>query len=214
MSELTHTELSTLVREHGQDLHQFLARRLGCADTAKDLLQDTFLRLLQAAPRHVLSNPRAFLFRIATNLVIDHHRRRRHREALAVCETDVTIDQADPGPSIETVVWSKQQVSLLKQAVADLPPKCRQVFLLIKFHHLSHAEVAMRLGISQSTVVKHMIKAVDYCKRRVREHEPQTHRPDGCSARLTRLGKEEGCPAGEMTDDRPRRYHDGRNERP
>lgn len=172
MSELTHVELSTLVREHGHDLQQFLARRLGCAETAKDLLQDTFLRLLQASPNHALINPRAFLFRIATNLVIDHHRRRQHRETLAVCETDVAIDQADPCPSIETVIWSKQQVSLLKQAVAELPPKCRQVFLLIKFHHLTHADVAAKLGISQSTVVKHMIKAVDYCKRRVQEHEP------------------------------------------
>ena len=79
------------------------------------------------------------------------------------------LDQADQGPSIERVVWSKQQVARLTRAIEELPPKCRQVFLLIKFHHWTHAEVATRLGISQSTVVKHMIKAVDYCRSRLDE---------------------------------------------
>jgi RNA polymerase sigma-70 factor (ECF subfamily) len=171
MPELTHMELSTLVREHGRDLQQFLTRRLGCAETAKDLVQDTFLRLLQASPKQALINPRAFLFRIATNLIIDHHRRQQHRAPFAVSDTDVPVDQPDPCPSVETVVWSKQQVSLLKLSIAELPPKCRQVFILIKFHHLTHAEVAARLRISQSTVVKHMIKAVEYCKCRVANHD-------------------------------------------
>lgn len=169
MSDLTHTELSTLVEEHGRDLQHFLTRRVGCAETAKDLVQDTFLRLLQASPGQALLNPRAFLFRIATNLVIDHHRRQQHRATLS--DTDLPMDAPDPCPSIETVVWSKQQIALLKQSIGELPPKCRQVFILIRFHHLTHGEVAARLGISQSTVVKHMIKAVEYCKRRVQEQE-------------------------------------------
>ena len=63
----------------------------------------------------------------------------------------------------------KQQVARLTRAIEELPPKCRQVFLLIKFHHLTHAEVATKLGIAQSTVVKHMIKAVDYCRSRLDE---------------------------------------------
>lgn len=172
MSELTHIELSTLVDEHGRDLQLFLTRRLGCAETAKDLVQDTFLRMLQASPRQALANPRAFLFRIATNLVIDHHRRQQHRAALSLSDSEMPVEAPDPSPSAETVVWSKQQVSLLKHSIGELPPKCREVFILIKFHHLSHGEVAARLGIAHSTVVKHMIKAVEYCKRRVQEQGP------------------------------------------
>jgi RNA polymerase sigma-70 factor (ECF subfamily) len=169
MSDLTQAELSTLLEEHGRDLQRFLTRRLGCAETAKDLAQDTFLRLLQASPGQALLNPRAFLFRIAANLVIDYHRRQQHRTTLP--DTDVPADAPDPCPSLETVVWSKQQVALLKQSIEELPPKCRQVFLLIKFHHLTHSEVATRLGISRSTVVKHMVKAVDYCRHRVQDSD-------------------------------------------
>ncbi len=167
MSELTQHDLSALVRDHGPDLQQFLTRRLGCVDTAKDLVQDTFVRVLQNRSSEVLGNPRAFLFRVATNLLIDHHRRQQHRNTLTLDDPDRPLDQADLSPSIERVVWSKQQVARLRQAIEELPPKCRQVFLLIKFHHFTHAEVAAKLGISQSTVVKHMIKAVDFCRTRL-----------------------------------------------
>lgn len=169
MSELTQHDVSTLVRDHASELQQFLTRRLGCIDTAKDLVQDTFLRVLQNRPGEVLGNPRAFLFRVATNLLIDHHRRQQHRDTMTLDDPERPLDQADQGPSIERVVWSKQQVARLTRAIEELPPKCRQVFLLIKFHHLTHAEVATKLGIAQSTVVKHMIKAVDFCRSRLDE---------------------------------------------
>lgn len=169
MSELTQHDLSILVRDHAQDLQRFLARRLGCVDTARDLVQDTFLRVLQNTPGEVLANPRAFLFRVATNVLIDYRRRQQHRETVPLDDPEHPLDHADQGPSIETVVWSKQQVARLSQAIEELPPKCRQVFLFIKFHHLTHAEVAERLGISQSTVVKHMIKAVEFCRGRLAE---------------------------------------------
>ncbi|MCE7965784.1 MAG: RNA polymerase sigma factor [Nitrospira sp. NTP2] len=169
MSELTQHDLSALVRDHGPELQHFLTRRLGCADTAKDLVQDTFLRLLQNMPGEILGNPRAFLFRVATNLLIDHHRRQQHRDTVTLDDPERPLDQADQSPSIETVVWSKQQVARLKLAIQELPPKCRHVFLLIKFHHMSHADVAAQLGISQSTVVKHMIKAVDFCRSRLED---------------------------------------------
>lgn len=169
MSELTQHDVSALVRDHAQDLQQFLARRLGCIDTAQDLVQDTFLRVLQNRSGEDLNNPRAFLFRVATNLLIDHHRRQQHRDTVTLNDPEHPIDQADQSPSIETVVWSKQQIARLSQAIEELPPKCRQVFLLIKFHHFSHAEVAAKLDISQSTVVKHMIKAVDFCRGKLEE---------------------------------------------
>ncbi|ULA65989.1 MAG: RNA polymerase subunit sigma-24 [Nitrospira sp.] len=169
MSELTQHDVSALVRDHAQDLQQFLARRLGCVDTAKDLVQDTFLRVLQNRSGEDLNNPRAFLFRVATNLLIDHHRRQHHRDTVTLNDPEHPIDQPDQRPSIEAVVWSKQQVARLSQAMEELPPKCRQVFLLIKFHQFSHAEVAAKLDISQSTVVKHMIKAVDFCRARLEE---------------------------------------------
>ena len=55
------------------------------------------------------------------------------------------------------------------EAVAELAPQCRQVYLLRKVHGLSHKEIAVHLGIAVSTVEKHLMKAIEQCERYVRE---------------------------------------------
>lgn len=165
---MTQSELLQLFQPHAQDLERFMTRRLGCPQAAADLLQETLLRLIQLGAPQSIDNPRAFLFRVASNLVIDHQRRQQ-REAAYRAEEAAGADIPDPCPSIERVLFTKQQVEVLKQAIAELPPKCRQVFILHKFKHMSYVEVGAHLGIAQSTVVKHMIKALEYCKRRIEE---------------------------------------------
>lgn len=152
---------------YGAELLRFLARRLACRHTAEDLLQETYLRCLEKPPE-ALENPRAYLYRVAGNLAVDHfrrHNRRSEHEALDLDEEGLEI--ADAGQDVETMVFSRQQVEQLKQAVEELSPRCREVFILHKFEHLSYAEVAAKLGISESTVVKHMVAALAHCRRRV-----------------------------------------------
>jgi RNA polymerase sigma-70 factor (ECF subfamily) len=121
---------------------------------------------MQINVEQVIANPRALLFRVAANLAVDYLRRDKHQAAHRSAEA-IAAAIPDTHPSVETVVFSKQQVVLLKQAIAELSPKCREVFILHKFKHLSYSEIAARLGIARSTVVKHMIKALEHCKRRV-----------------------------------------------
>lgn len=162
------TSLLHAFRQCAGDLQRFLARRLGCAETAADLVQDTFVRVAELPSTRQPDNPRAFLFRIAANLAIDHQRRLRY-EARYESPVESGIEPVDERPSAEEEVFNKQQLLRLHQAIAELPPKCRDVFILHKFHHLSYADVAARLGITKSTVVKHMIKALDHCRRRVED---------------------------------------------
>ncbi|MGH8547062.1 MAG: sigma-70 family RNA polymerase sigma factor, partial [Methylococcales bacterium] len=63
----------------------------------------------------------------------------------------------------------RQKLEILDRAVAELPPKCRQVFLLRKVEQLSHAEIAERLGISRSMVEKHLHRAMMHCRDRIFE---------------------------------------------
>ncbi|BCA56579.1 DNA-directed RNA polymerase sigma-70 factor [Nitrospira sp. KM1] len=148
------------------ELARFLTRKLGCKDLAAELVHETYLRITRIAPSEQIANPRAFFFRMAANLAIDHQRKASYR---TTCDIDgeMPLETADHRPTAEAVVFGKQQVDLLIQAVGELPPKCREVFILHKFKHLSYADIAERLDISRSTVVKHMVKALDYCKRRV-----------------------------------------------
>lgn len=61
----------------------------------------------------------------------------------------------------------RERLRLLAHAIAELPPRRREVFLLHKIDGLSHSQVAERLGISRSKVEKHVMKALAHCRDRL-----------------------------------------------
>ncbi len=162
------TDFLQLFHPHVKDLQQFLLRKMGCAATAADLVQETWLRILTLDPQRTIDNPRSLLFRIAVNVAIDHQRK-SSRESRHLREERLGDDVPDRAPSAETVVFNKQQVALLQAAVAELPPKRQAIFLMLKRDHMTYAQVATALGIAESTVVKQMVKALAFCKQRVEQ---------------------------------------------
>jgi len=78
---------------------------------------------------------------------------------------DLPSRHADP----ERIVAGKEEIEYLSQAIAELPPKCRHVFLLHKVRGKSHREIAAHLGISQNMVEKHIIKGMAHCRQRLDE---------------------------------------------
>lgn len=84
-------------RQCAGELQRFLAHRLGCPDTAADLVQETFVRLAQLSPAQQPDNPCAFLFRIAANLAVDHQRRLRYHAQYELRD-DARVETADGGP--------------------------------------------------------------------------------------------------------------------
>lgn len=165
MNRREHNSLEQLYRDNADNVLNFVNRRIDVQD-AEDLVQNAFLRMAEAVPERPIENPLGYLYRISANLVVDHLRHRQRRFDLAAPEEDA-LEVHDPAADTEAMVFSRQQIDLLKQALRELPPRCREVFILHKFRHLGYAEIASRLEISESTVVKHMIKALAYCKHRV-----------------------------------------------
>lgn len=144
--------------EHRQALMGFLTRRLGNSALAEDLAHETWLRAASSRGSAVIDNPRSYLFQIASNLAVDHQRHVRHRfEPQAEDEVSVV---ADSQPSPENVVFYRSEFARLVRVIDGLSPRCREVFVLCKFEGLAHVEIADRLGISRSTVVSHMVKAL------------------------------------------------------
>lgn len=156
------------IEAHHRELVIFLTRKLGCPILAADLAQEAFLRLADSQLKYKLENPRAFLFRVATNLVIDHLRQEKTRTKFLSPET-VLDDVPGISSSPETIVDDRQRLEILRQVVNELPPKCREVFILRKFEQLEQAEIAERLGISRNMVEKHLRKALIYCRDRLRQ---------------------------------------------
>ncbi|MEW6246208.1 MAG: sigma-70 family RNA polymerase sigma factor [Nitrospirota bacterium] len=161
----------TSFQQYRRDLLAFLTRKLGCHDLAADCVQETYLRLVSLGPRLTIEHPRAFLFRIASNLAIDHLRRsQRQIEILSPDPLPVEVPSREP--SAEDALHAKQTVAILSAAVAELSPKCRQALILNRLEGKSHAEIAAHLGVSESMVAKYIAQALKHCRRRLRSNWP------------------------------------------
>lgn len=165
MTAPTAHPLITAYFEQRAALGRFLQARLGTSGDVEDLLQDLYLKVAALDPALEVRDTRAFLYRLASNQMMDRWRsgqRSVARDAawrLANHAVGATED-IDDAPSAEAVVAGRQRLAALTSAVARLPGKTRTVFSLHKFEGLSYAEVATRLGISRSAVEKHMMDAL------------------------------------------------------
>lgn len=144
-------------------LRRLVRRLVGSETVAEDVFQDAFLNLLGAAPDAGIHQPRSYLTRTVRNLAIDHLRRKKLQERYFV-SLDVAQSVPSETPDAEQSAAYRLAVERLGEAIDELPPKCRQVFVLHKFDGLSYREIAKKLGISASMVEKHMIKAIAHCR--------------------------------------------------
>lgn len=156
--------------EHRDALLRFLVRRLGNPALAEDLTQETWVRAASVGSSATIGNPRAYLFRIAANLALDHQRHAARRVEVESVES-VVARIADPQPSPETAASDRAEFAALLAAVDALPPRCREVFILARFEGATYSEVAARLGIAHSTVVSHMVTALAALERALRRKE-------------------------------------------
>ncbi|MCK9609237.1 MAG: RNA polymerase sigma factor [Methylomonas sp.] len=170
MLRFSQNDATTLIESHRDELLGFLLNRVNCPDIAADILQDAFFRLTQFESETKIHNPRAFLYKVVGNLAIDHLRKTNREQTRHADETELA-DHADTAPSLERQLYSQQQLAHLKLAVSELPPRCREVFILHKFKHYPYSQIMRELGISENTVLKHIVKAMEYCRRRMLELE-------------------------------------------
>ncbi|GGB02886.1 RNA polymerase sigma factor [Brucella endophytica] len=150
---------------HYADLVRHLTKKLGNAASARDVAQDTYLRLRHLPAETLVLSPRAYIFRVANNIAVDYLRAETSRARYFTAENG--HDQPLDEPLPDSVIDYRQRLKILEQAVDELPDKCREVFLMHKFDGLSHAEIANALGISRSMVEKHIMKALSHCRDRM-----------------------------------------------
>lgn len=152
------------------ELLRFLTARTGNVGEAEDLVQELWLKLRQPSGGPV-QNGRAYIYRMAQNLVVDRLRekqRRMRRDRLWSDEggdRHHSIEPVDPSRNAEEAMLDREETALLASALGTLPEGARRAFELHKIEGLSHAEVAARLGISKSGVEKHMAVAMKYLRR-------------------------------------------------
>ncbi|MFT4196571.1 MAG: sigma-70 family RNA polymerase sigma factor, partial [Pseudoxanthomonas sp.] len=124
-----------------------------------DLRQEVYVRVYEAAGKALPRQPKAFLFATARHLVTDRLRRQRvvSIEAMGDLESlNVLVDELSP----ERWCGGREVLRRLSEAFDRLPDRCRQVVWLRRIEELAQKDVAMRLGISEKTVEKHLAKGM------------------------------------------------------
>lgn len=152
-----------LADESYRELFGYLLRRLRNESDVQDLAQEAYLRLLRVEKGELIRNPRAYLFRIASNLVYEF-RMKEGRSAPFEGDPQPQIDAAATPISLEANLESRDALRHLSGVLQDQPPLYRAVLLMRKRDGMGHDEIAEKLGVSAHTVRKYLTRAVAECR--------------------------------------------------
>ncbi len=161
-------DLHHLFKKHARDIRQALRRRGLPEETAADLTQDTFLRVLVSPPKISKStyNPVGYLFRIARNLGTDYQRREGLLRRVDLSTEDFAAI-ADPSPSPEKQVYDRQKLLLTQQALSELPQRTRKAFEMHRMDEMTIAAIAAELDLSTGRTWSLIREAYEYIDSRL-----------------------------------------------
>jgi len=176
MNPLTHKVAATpagseLAARFSAPLLSYFLRRVRDRAHAEDLVQDALLRVIRAAEFEVIEHPESYVFKVAANLLKDSRRHAVRHPTV----TRATVAENREGEIEETLVDERSpervlagEISLAQvlQALGELSELTRNVFILFRLEHMKQRDIAALYGIAQSTVEKHVMRAVLHLARR------------------------------------------------
>jgi len=150
-------KLAVLFEKYHVQLFNFFLRLTGNRGVSEDLVQDVFMRILKYHKTYRgESKFTVWMYQIARNAHIDHLRKRKGELPLDDQWEDVT--EPDPSPAAQLEMG--EDIELVRQALAQLPLKRREVLVLSRFQNLKYREIAELLGCQIGTVKAHVHRAI------------------------------------------------------
>ncbi|MCU1737825.1 MULTISPECIES: sigma-70 family RNA polymerase sigma factor [Pseudomonas] len=147
------------------DFKARLRRRLGSEDLANDVLHETYLRVDRMEAPLNLTQPNAYLYRMALNIAAD--RRQADARLLTGEEIEELLQVSDESQDPERVVGGQKEIQLLLSALYELPPRRRRIFIAARLEEAPHLEISQRFGISTRMVEKELKAALGHCAARL-----------------------------------------------
>lgn len=167
--------LDELIGRKTKPLIQLVQRILGDLEEARDVVQVTFFKVWENRTKFDERwSPNTWIYRIASNLAIDHLRSRKSRERSHEPVKQHMLQIADASSSRDLARLQHSEVSaIFRELSAGLSEKQRMVFLMREMEGLSSPEVAEILGCRESTVRNHLFNARKYLRRELLKKYPE-----------------------------------------
>lgn len=159
--------LVDLFSRYNRALRVYIRNLVKCDQTSDEIAQETYARLASIKNLDGIDHPKAYLFRTARNIALDHLRRKGLRVIDATVEVDEeTVSGGMPTP--EENLAHAQAKKCLERALRELPPKTRRVFYYRRYQGLTVKHVAAKMNMSERLVYKHMEDAMQHLALRLK----------------------------------------------
>ena len=167
--------LEVLVLRHELKIYNFIYSKVFDRDTAEDIFQETFIKVIKTLKRGVYNEEGKFLpwvMRIAHNLVIDFFRKNNRIPTFDNNEEyDIFQLISDGSPTAECSMIDEQVVEDLQKLIVELPDDQKDVLTMRLYKDMSFKEIAESTGVSINTALGRMRYAIINLRKMIDEHQ-------------------------------------------
>ncbi len=166
-----------LVQKYRRPIIGFMYRMAHNTATAEELAQEVFLRVYRSRANYEPSAKfSTWLYRIATNLGVNHARDTRHERAENMvnldepdAETGQTPDVADKTATVEEEILRRERLTAIRQKVEALPERQKMAVLMHKYQQMDYRQIAEVLKLSESATKSLLFRAYETLRTELRE---------------------------------------------
>ncbi len=155
-----------LYNSHANSIYRFVYFRVGSKEIAEDIMQETFLKFIDLVDLVRVTNMRAYLYRIARNLISDSYRSKSKQEVVAI-EAAYDVESVRGPESIEANV----DLQMISKALKDVRPEWREIIILRHVESLSYKEIAQIMGKTSAYVRVNLHRATKAINQYFDSHE-------------------------------------------
>lgn len=142
--------------EYYKELVYFVQKMVGNKDQAVEIIQETYVKTIEKSKETTIENERAFLYKVARNIVIDQSRKDKNKEFIEYEEEKYFCSKNEQP---DEIVLENVKEELLLEALETLPKHLKQVFVLHIFEGLTKKQIATMMNLNLNSVQKYVITA-------------------------------------------------------
>ncbi|MEP1444569.1 MAG: RNA polymerase sigma factor [Paraglaciecola sp.] len=168
---MDHLATGDIFTKYAGEITAFLTKKLACPDTAADITQELFIRLMKPQQKEAeIENIRAYLYKAASNAAINHYQAEQRRQKLRETSTTDATEQINIH-SPEQINADQQRLHVMASALKELSPLAQKIFILARIKGMKQFDIAAKLDVHITTVEKNLSKATRHCYAKVIDYD-------------------------------------------